>query len=160
MRDQWFKQMFLAIPMGVALYCMPASASEWQYEELYNPIDQANVYLASVGASDAQMTIRCSALYPQAEIRISLPHGEVDRVAEVHWRFDKRPAALGQWERSANGRDLVVPKRHAAKFARHLRAYQTLYMDVMRTDDELAQYALPLDGSAGAIKRLSANCRF
>jgi len=147
----------------IAFATLPCNviANGWQYDELYNPVDEATNYLARVIVEDTRITLRCSALDRKAQIRVSLPTDTTVDMSGVRWRFDDpdNVTFVGNWKRNINGQDLIVPSEDATRFARQLRAYHTLHLHVVRVGGDEVLFNFPLDDSSNAIGRLMAICR-
>ena len=146
--------------IGIATLPCNVIATSWQYDELYNPVDQATNYVAHVLVDDTRIALRCSAIDRKVQIRVSLPTEATVDMSEVRWRFDGPTNAtfVGNWKQNLNGRELIVPREQAARFAQQLRAYQTLHLHVVRAGDDGAQFNFPLNDSSKAIGRLMAIC--
>jgi len=134
-------------------------AETWEYEELYNPVDRATAYFAAVGTDFGSITVRCSARDRKAQIRIALPRDLIADMDGLQWLFDNAKATSASWDRSPNGRDLIIPSSRSERFATLLRAYNTLHLDIEREGEDAVSFEFPLQGSSKAISSLATHCR-
>ncbi len=138
----------------------PANASDgtWQYRELYNPVEETRIYIASVEAAAAEIELRCSAKNRRAEARMRLPVGR-NHTADVQLRFDNtRPQTL-HWQPSISRLSLSLAWADMASFSQALSAYHQVHVRLPHLESEGA-FSISLKKSSQAIANLGEHCRF
>ncbi len=134
------------------------TAAAWSVSELSDPMYGGTLRLARIQTSDVEAVVRCSRGAGYSEVRFYLDPQLVAGSDAVGWTFDRDPMQSAAWDRSANGRSLVVPMSMQAGFLERLKTGGTLRLYLKDTQGTKRRLDVPLRGSARAITVAMQDC--
>ncbi len=143
---------------SVAAAAAAATGPSWGSSELIDPIYGGSLKLARIDTGDVEAVVRCSRGAGYSEVRFFLDPELVASSDSVAWQFDGDAARTAAWDRSANGRSLVVPVAMQNAFIERLKDGRMLRLYLKDARGDKRKLDVPLRGSGRAITAAMQDC--